>query len=511
MRAAVALIVVAACGGEVASTPVVVPTRARAVDAELFQVQPSAPYAGLFKPDAQWTFPATAWTGGGPAPTVTCSINAVRAFDTVRMAYLVCAPDRDLGALTAGLPRLGLIATAQGLWFTEHLSVVAPLPDDEGAALAWTTAEPMRLAAVPQPLAADAHADATADGPEINGRIEAIAFGEQGTWCLGTDTAVGADVGRVILCVRAGAGLVGGAVVRASQGIVMDAVSFGDAPPPPPSQPFETTLAAPTQVVTLDAPGRGKRAPLTFTAAADSTQPVTYQISAHAAADNGVTKAEADQPTLTLRGRAHVAELEASGRHRLIFTVDEATATGAATTPALTESMAAMVGAQFGTAVDPDGRVALRRVWVGTPLPTTPTIVGQLAQSMDTFVALPVEPVAVGATWHATYATELVGQPVDVTVRSRLVSRKGAVAVVASTFAIAPISQPVDGGTSTFDAKGTITTVITAGRLVPTRASDLTLLAATVPTPGVANPAVQTRHQLRVRAQVTTAAAAAAN
>lgn len=501
MRARVGLVVVlVGCGSQVAAPPIVVPSEA--THEAVLEIDPAAPYAKLFDKDARWEFAAGAWVGAGTPPTITCAVESARSFERARVGYLHCAAERELGALSAALPRFGIIATEKGLWFTEHLTTITQVPDDEAAALAWTASEPMRIGATPAPLSYQAHADATADAPAIDGRIETFAFGE-GAWCTAIDNAAAGDAGRVVLCFRAERGLVGGGAAMASRGIVGGALTFGEAPPPPESSPFVTDLDVDVATVTLGAPGKGKRAPLTLTAAADGRQPVAYQISAHAVSDDGTGKpAEADQPTLYLRGTAAVTLVEPSGRFRYAFTVEEASATGAGTTPALTTGIATLVGAVFSTAVDPDGRVAARKVEVAHPIPTTPLVIGQVAQSMDTFVALPTAPIGLGATWTSSYPTHLLGQEVVVTVRSKLVSRKGPIAVISSETAIAPIVQAVNGGTARLEAKGTITTVMTAGRLLPTRAAELRLIASVTPTAGVANPARRERHELHMRTRV---------
>ncbi|MBK9030991.1 MAG: hypothetical protein IPL61_06590 [Myxococcales bacterium] len=226
-------------------------------------------------------------------------------------------------------------------------------------------------------------------------------------------------------------------------------------------------------------------------------------MSGRAVSDDGTGKrVEADQPTLTLRGAAKVVAIEPSGRFRYQFTVAEATATGPGTTPPLASGMASLVGAVFASGVEPDGRVAEYAVAVEHPIPTTPVVVGQVAQSMTTFVALPTEPIGVGATWSSTYLTSIVRPGGHGDRPVKLVSRKGAVAVISSETAIAPIAQAVAGGTARLEAKGTVTTVYTAGRLLPTRAAELHLIATVEPTPGVANPARRERHELHMRTRV---------
>ncbi len=502
MRARLALVILlGGCGGsQVTAPPIIVPTEGGREEA--LEIDPAAPYAKLFAKDARWEFPAGAWLGAGPPPTITCAVESARSFPRARVGYLHCSAERDLGALTGALPRFGIIATDDGLWFTEHLTTVTEVPDDEAAALAWVAREPMRLGARPAPVSYQAHAEATETTPAIDGRIETFAFGD-GAWCTAIDNAADGDAGRVVLCFATDRGLIGGGAAMATRGIVSGALTFGEAPPPPESAPFVTDLDVDVEAVTLVTPGKGKRAPLTLTAAADSRQPVAYQISAHAISDDGTGKpAEADQPTLYLRGTAAVTLVEPSGRFRYALTIEEATASGPGTTPALTTGMATLVGAVFSTAVDPDGRVAARKVEVARPIPTTPLVIGQVAQSMDTFVALPTAPIGVGATWTSTYPTHLLGQEVVVTVRSKLVSRKGPVAVISSETAIAPIVQAVAGGTGRLEAKGMITTVITAGRLLPTRAGELRLIASVAPTAGVANPARRERHELHLRTRV---------
>ena len=207
----------------------------------------------------------------------------------------------------------------------------------------------------PDATTPDAAADATADAPAIDGRIETFAFGD-GAWCTAIENAAAGDAGRVVLCFDAARGLIGGGAAMASRGIVTAALTFGEAPPPPESAPFETDLDVDVEAVTLVAPGKGKRAPLALTAAADGAQPVAYQISAHAISDDGAGKpAEADQPTLYLRGTAAVTLIEPSGRFRYGFTVEEATATGPGTTPALTPGIATLVGAEVAQLAEQPG------------------------------------------------------------------------------------------------------------------------------------------------------------
>ncbi|MBK9035265.1 MAG: hypothetical protein IPL61_29100 [Myxococcales bacterium] len=449
----VVVLSIAACGGGQVTNPgLVVPTGGK-VEADYLEIEPTAPFAKLFVKGARWQFPLAGWTGKGPAPVITCEVGAQRRVRE-RAPVLTCTPDRELGPISGGLPRFGVIATAKGLWFTEHLTVVTPLPDDEAGALAWTVAEPMRLGTAPAPVTYEAHAEATDTLPAIAGGIEAFALGDAGTWCLATENAAEADAARTVLCVRADAGIVGGGVATASQGIVTSALTFRRAPPPPVSQPFATRSTSTSRPSKLDAPGKKQRAPLVLTAAVDSAQPIAYQMSGRAVSDDGTGKrVEADQPTLTLRGAAKVVAIEPSGRFRYQFTVAEATATGPGTTPPLASGMASLVGAVFASGVEPDGRVAEYAVAVEHPIPTTPVVVGQVAQSMTTFVALPTEPIGVGATWSSTYPTSIVGQAVTVIVRSKLVSRKGAVAVISSETAIAPIAQAVAGGTARLEAR----------------------------------------------------------
>lgn len=497
MRARLVLVVsLIACGGTVASPTLVVdPDRVR--EEEALPIVATAPYAKLFAPGATWSATATVWPGGGPAPTITCEVTEQRGYPEARVGFLACKPDRELGMIVGGLPRFGAIATAKGLWFTEHLSVVTPVPDDEAAALAWTKSEPLRLAPQPAPLRAEARAEATADQPAIGGQIEAFALGEAGVWCTAIETSSGADAARTVLCLDAARGIVGGGVATATGGIVTAALTWGEAPPPPRSRPLVTPLDVAPVTVTLTSPGKGKRTPLTIVATVDREQPAAYQIGARASSDDGTgARAEVEQPTMTVRGVARVTAIEPSGRLQYVFTVGEATATGPATTPALSTGVASLVGARFTGAVDPDGRLAARGVEVDEPLPTTPLVLGQLTQSMDSFVALPTEPIGVGATWTSSYPSQIVGQEVLITVTSRLTSRKGPVSVVSSTTAIAPIVQQVAGGTARLEATGTITTVFTAGLLLPTRAGELRMVASVDPTPGVANPARRERHVL---------------
>ncbi|MBP8808032.1 MAG: hypothetical protein KBG48_15290 [Kofleriaceae bacterium] len=498
-----------ACGGSQVSTPpLVVPTEG--ADAEALELPDTAPYAGLFVKGARWAFPLV--TGAElplePSPQITCEVVAQRAYATARVGFLTCESDRELVS-TGGvpfnrlLPRVGVIATATGLWFTEHLTTVTPLPDDEAGVLAWTATEPMRLAAEPAPRTATAHADADAAAglPAIDGRLDAFALDD--AWCAATENQLGTTATRWIVCLHPTRGLVGGGTALAERGIIAGALAWGQAPALPSSQPFTTPLDVEAATVRLDDPGKGKRARLTVTAAAGSTQPVAYEIATRAISDNGTgTKAEVEQPTTVLRGTAQVVAIEPSGRFRYTFTVAEATALGPRATPATVAGMETLVGAVFASEVDPDGRVAASAVTVPRPRPFTPRVLAGLTESMATFVALPSEPIAPGARWTTTVPTRIGGRDTVVTVQSKLVSRKGAVAVIASTATHPPVVSAVDGGQAQLATATTITTVLTDGRLIPTRAGEERIVATVEPTAGVANPARRERHELVRRIRI---------
>ena len=182
---------------------------------------------------------------------------AQRAYATARVGFLTCESDRELVS-TGGvpfnrlLPRVGVIATATGLWFTEHLTTVTPLPDDEAGVLAWTATEPMRLAAEPAPRTATAHADADAAAglPAIDGRLDAFALDD--AWCAATENQLGTTATRWIVCLHPTRGLVGGGTALAERGIIAGALAWGQAPALPSSQPFTTPLDVEAATVRLD-------------------------------------------------------------------------------------------------------------------------------------------------------------------------------------------------------------------------------------------------------------------
>jgi hypothetical protein len=505
MRLRTVLFVVAfGCSSGVQAPPLVVPTADHVTDDE-FTIDPRAPYAQLFRDHATWRLPGSTWIGAGPTPTITCDVSEARSYAHARVAYLTCTPDRELGDITGGLPHYGLIATQDGLWFTEHLAQINPIPEDDAGVAAWVAAEPMRLAATPAPVSYTTGVDPAAEGdaPAIVGEIDAFARG--GDWCLGTENAAGGEAVRSILCVRAKLGVVGGTIAVAAGGIVSSALTWGEAPEPPASRPFDVPLDVDVEQVTLLAPGTGKRSVLALTGTAGSSQSVTYDISAHATSDAGTgTKTDVDQPSLRLVGTTTITSVEPNGRFDHVFTIAQATATGDGVTPALTTATQTLVGATFASAVDPDGKLASRRVHVEHPLPSTPSIVAQVAQSMDTFIGLPTVPVAKGAQWTVSYPTQIVGNPVVVTLKCFLIRHDRTGSLVSIVGSIAPIISNVDGGVARFDAQITGTTTITPGQLVPSRGVQILLVASIDPTPGVANPARRERHVLRVRTLVKT-------
>lgn len=506
MRRLAFALVLAACGpAQVAAPPLVVPAEG-GTDVPL-ELPEAAPYVGLFRKGARWTVPVTASAELAAPPTsVTCEVVAQRGYPTAHVGFLTCEPDRPLRSVEGAtfarlLPRHGVIGTTAGLWFTEHLTTVTPLPDDEAGVVTWTSAEPMRLAATPAPLSFTAHADATPELPAVDGRIDAFALDD--AWCTATENQLGVTATRTILCFTTAGGLVGGSVAVAERGIIVGALAWGRAPELPSSQPFTTPLDVEAATVKLDDAGKGKRAPLTLVAAAGSRQTVAYEIATRAISDNGTgAKAEVEQPTTTLRGQAEVVSIEPSGAFRYTFTVGEATATGPRATAAHQDGLATLIGTVFAGEVGPDARVATSAVMVPQPRPFTPRVLAGLTDALTTFVALPTEPIAVGARWTATVQTRIGGRDTTISIASRLVSRKGPVAVISSTATHPPVVSPVDGGQAQLATTVTATTVLTAGRLLPTRAAEERIVATVEPTAGVANPARRERHELVRRVRI---------
>lgn len=506
MRRALVLVLLAACGpGTVEAPPLVMPATPGVPDeTEGFAIAADAPYRRLFEDGATWKLPTTLWTGAGDAPEVECAVSAVQTFPAAKVAKLHCEVSREVGPLVSAIPAYGLVATDDGLWITSNAGVILPPPGTEDELTTLLATAPMRLAARPAPL----HDTRTVEHPSSQGgtvaveaTIDAAARGD--TWCLTDENAAGEERVTSVVCLRGKDGITGVLAAYRSDGIVLAALGWGDAPPPPASAPYQLALAPQNEQVVLERPGTGKRAKLELVAAAGTEQTVEYVI-------GGLTRSsvvgggagarpprEEPHPTITLRGTARVEAVEPDGSFRYRYTVTSAVPSGPGDTAQLAAALRSVEGMVHEAVVGKDGRLGARTFRVEHPTPATPALVAQIAQNIPTFTTLPGEPIGVGARWSSRSPGRILDRDVEVTVRSRLAERKGGRAVVVSEASIVPFAQPVPRGTAEVTAKGGATMQTVTGALVPTRSYDFTLAVTVQPTDG--SPREQVELQVRTR------------
>lgn len=499
MRACLLMFVAACGGGTVTSPPLVMPAdRANPEGDDAFVVDPRTPYARLFDEGATWKLPPAQWVGQGLPPTVTCTVSAVKSFASAKVAYLACRPDRELGPAVSGLPAYGVVATAKGLWITSNLAHVAPPPETEEEVGTLIAAHPMRIAAAPQPTRQARTVEGAGDQKlTIASAIELAPHGD--AWCATDENTAATETVTSILCVQQGRGVVGVQATYRSRGIVIEAIAAGTAPPPPASAPLHVDAPVPAEQVTLETPGKGKRAPLVLRATVGATQAVEYVIDGRFRQQVGTQPAiEQASPTITLRGTARVDAIEADGSVRYRYVVEKAAA-GAAADPAFTQGLATLEGLIVEGTVGRDGRLAKLSLHVERPTAATADALSIIAQSLPPFTALPAEPVAPGARWTARHTRALFGAEVEIVQRSRLTERKGGRAVILSETSIAPIEREVGGDRARLVARGGITTQLVEGSLVPTRIVEQTLVTSFTPGTGSTNPAKQSELVTRTR------------
>jgi len=485
----IVVVLLAACGGSTVEAPPLTMPASFGGEGEDqvqtgFAVEPDAPYARLFESGARWTLPTKTWIGAGPQPAVTCDVSGVQRFPAAVVATLDCTASQDLGPVASALPGYGVVATDDGLWITSNAGVIEPAPVTEDELTTLMARHPMRLAAKPAPIHDSRIVDQPGTRPiRVQATIDAISRGD--TWCLSEENTAGTETVSSVLCMNAKDGLVGGLAAYRSQGILLSALGWGDAPAPAPSGPFRLDVAAEPEPVTLVSPGKGKRAVVELVAAVGAEQDVTYVIDGSTRSETtgkGASKpVEQPHPTMTLRGTGRVEALEPDGSYRYRFTLASIAASGPTATPQLAEQLESVHGMIYEAIVGRDGQVLRRAVRVDHPTPTTPSVVAQLVQSMSAFTVLPKEPVGVGALWTSRSPGQVLDHDVEIVVTSRLSARKGPRAVVVSEVSVVPFTQAVPRGTATVSAQGTATMQTVTGALMPTRTYEFGLAVAVEP------------------------------
>lgn len=253
-------------------------------------------------------------------------------------------------------------------------------------------------------------------------------------------------------------------------------------PPPKPPEalpPLEVKVEVPAVTIKLVNGGKGKKAPLKYTAKPGSKQQVEVVMSfAQTASVDGQSDSQV-VPTIVLAGEAETKAVDAAGKADYtlaVATTDARDVQGAAVpVDQFKVALASLAGLVISGSVEPNGTTAETLMRIEKPDRLSAGALDLIKITLPAFPVLPKEPVGVGAKWQTTSQNILRAAPGDKGIEMthvtnyELVKREGAAWVIKSKTAVSGKDQEYKGGKiSKISGTGTSEIKLDDGALYPT-------------------------------------------
>ncbi len=228
-----------------------------------------------------------------------------------------------------------------------------------------------------------------------------------------------------------------------------DVTAKPDPEKPEPMKPADVSLPLGETTVKLVDAGKGKKAKLAFAPKANAKQHVEIAMDFRARQDT-----EDDiSPTMILTGDATVKG-GTMGSYDISLAVASATAKDVAGSklPAakLQPALGSLVGMTIGGVVGPDGTTKELALHIDKPDAMTGSALQLLGLAWPGWVALPADPIGVGAKWEATTKTHLAEKLAVTRVTSyELTAHTGNAWTVKETVKVTGVDQDLDGTKAT--------------------------------------------------------------
>lgn len=249
-------------------------------------------------------------------------------------------------------------------------------------------------------------------------------------------------------------------------------------PEPKPLPPLEVKVAAPTVAVKLVSGGRGKKAPLRYTAAAGSKQQVELAMDFSSKQTMEGQSEEQTVPTVVLAGEAHITAVrDGKAEYALAVASTDAREVQGSQIPLdkFKVALASLAGLVIGGTVDANGAAGDVTLRIEKPSPLSAGALDLIRLTLPQFPVLPTQPVGVGAKWQATTSAKLADK-LDVTqvTTYELTAKKGSTYTIKGTTKVSGKDQDVQGGKiSKITGSGTSQITLADGQLFPTHTSSL--------------------------------------
>jgi hypothetical protein len=254
-------------------------------------------------------------------------------------------------------------------------------------------------------------------------------------------------------------------------------------PAPPaehkPVEPVVVKIPATKIAVKLVSPGKGKRAPLRYTAKPGDKQQVELAMDFSAKQTEAGKTTDQTVPTMVLVGDAEATTVDKDGNTAFTLTVSGTDAREVKDAKPSADQFKQVVQALTGLTISSTlgangvaGDVTLR---IEKPSELSSSVLELVRLTLPSLPVLPAEPVGVGAKWQAT-ANAKLSDSLDITQVTdyELVAHKGTMWTIKGTTKVSGADQTLEGGKIT-SIKGTGSTEATLadGTLYPVSRTSL--------------------------------------
>nr|MBA3456350.1 hypothetical protein [Deltaproteobacteria bacterium] len=188
--------------------------------------------------------------------------------------------------------------------------------------------------------------------------------------------------------------------------------------PPEPAGPVEVRIPAAPVTVKLVSAGKGKKAPLRYSAKSGDKQQVEVAMDFAAKQTENGTSQDQIVPTIVLTGESEAKAVDAEGNasYTLNVTTTDARDVTGSQIPAekFRVVLGSLAGLTISSSLGANGSIGETTMRVEKPTDMSAGALELIRLTLPTFPALPKEPVGVGAKWQATMTAKLADK-LDVT------------------------------------------------------------------------------------------------
>ncbi len=255
---------------------------------------------------------------------------------------------------------------------------------------------------------------------------------------------------------------------------------------PKPLEPVEVTIPATKIAVKLVSPGKGKRAPLRYSAKPGDKQQVELsmdfsakQIETAAKDQPAPTPQSQTVPTIVLVGDAEAKTVDKDGNTAFTLTVSGTDARevkdSKPSVDDLKKALSALAGLTITSTLGANGVAGDVTMRIEKPTELSSSVLELVRLTFPTLPVLPAEPVAVGAKWQATASARLA-EKLEITQVTDyvLVAHKGTTWTIKGTTKVTGLDQDLEGGKITaIKGSGITEATIADGTLYPTSKTSL--------------------------------------